>query len=258
MNRHKGFTLIELLIVIAIIAILLSILIPAIQRAKEQAQAAMCQSNLKQWAHAVVMYTEEHKNKLWLDCYASGHPTLRGDWMEVLRPYYGDLDEMRCCPRAKMPSQDPGGERRGSVDTCWGNPEDVTESSRGGFWGSYGLNRWVTNPNSGDMRFFRRTTEEGAGDIPVFMDSTHWHFSPHMHGFNRVPDKKLEHYSDIATNAPVTQIWRVTIDRHFGGVNSSFLDGTVRKVYLWDLWSLKWFRGYERRFYTPADFPWLD
>lgn len=256
MRRPKGFTLIELLIVIAIIAVLLTILIPAIQRAKEQAQAAMCQSNLKQWAHAVVMYTQEHQNKLWLDAYATDQPTLPGDWMEVLRPYYGDLDGMRCCPRAKRPSEDPGPERRGSVDTCWGNPEDVTESSRGGFWGSYGLNRWVTNPNKGDDRWFRRTTEEGAGDIPVFMDSTHWHFRPHEG--NPIPTEKLEYYSDVPQDAPGCQIWRVTIDRHFGGINSSFLDGTVRKVWLWELWSLKWFRGYERVFYSPTDIPWLN
>jgi prepilin-type N-terminal cleavage/methylation domain-containing protein/prepilin-type processing-associated H-X9-DG protein len=259
MSRRKGFTLIELLIVIAIIAVLLSLLIPAVQRSKEQARAALCMTNMKQWAHATVLYTQKYNDKLWLDAYADdpqgNRQTLLGDWMEVLRPFYGTLDKIRTCPSAKKPCEDPGGERRGSVDTCWGSPDDVTETSRGGYWGSYGLNRWVTNPNRDDDRWIKRTTETMAEDIPVFMDSTHWHFRPHHD--DPIPPHASEVYSDVPVDAP-EQIWRVTIDRHFGGVNGSFLDGSVRKVYLWDLWSLKWHRGFERTFYTKQDFPWMN
>jgi len=45
--RHKGFTLIELLVVIAVIAVLMAIIMPALNRAREQGKRACCLSNLK-------------------------------------------------------------------------------------------------------------------------------------------------------------------------------------------------------------------
>jgi len=55
-----GFTLVELLIVIAIISLLVSILLPALSYAKEQALKVKCQSNLNQIYTGMFMYTEDH------------------------------------------------------------------------------------------------------------------------------------------------------------------------------------------------------
>ena len=61
-NQKKFFTLIELLVVIAIIAILAAMLMPALQQARERAQATSCQSNLKQVTTGLLLYADNNKD----------------------------------------------------------------------------------------------------------------------------------------------------------------------------------------------------
>jgi prepilin-type N-terminal cleavage/methylation domain-containing protein/prepilin-type processing-associated H-X9-DG protein len=64
MRSRKGFTLIELLVVIAIIAVLMAILMPSLNRAREQGKRASCLSNLKQLQLAWIAYASDNDDRI--------------------------------------------------------------------------------------------------------------------------------------------------------------------------------------------------
>ena len=93
MNKAKGFTLIELLVVVAIIALLVAILIPAVQRAREEANRAVCATNLKGIDTAAYLYANAQRNKYPLGwVHEEDLPDNPGEWTPYGDPGVTDSD----------------------------------------------------------------------------------------------------------------------------------------------------------------------
>jgi prepilin-type N-terminal cleavage/methylation domain-containing protein/prepilin-type processing-associated H-X9-DG protein len=227
--RLGGFTLIELLVVIAIIALLMAVLMPAIQRVKKQAAAVACISRLRQWGLIFSMYTTDNNGYFHTREFGTQYQKM---WPQLFEPYYND-PMMRCCPAAKNPNNSWGpfgtwGTKAGLRDTDWGWGGDWVPKS--GFFGSYAMSRYVLNKT--EPQFWRKTDVKGADEIPVFLDCMYVAINP-------IEADEPPAYDGDRSN----QMQFSCINRHLGHVNVLFMDWSSRKVGLKELWTLNWHTG---------------
>jgi len=238
MSKNKGFTLIELLVVISIIALLMALLMPALDRARSLATAVSCRSNLRQWGLYFSMYTNDNEGRLhigWNDNITIGGVYYGYDcgWMVALRPYYRDNPDILLCPTATKPYGTYG--QSGNVFGAWTNAD--------GDFGSYTINMWVTDPvpgfaGGGNPDWFWRTSDaKGADLVPLLLDG-HW-WDTRVYSTDQPPA-----YEGDVDSWDTNAMKMFCLDRHKGYINGVFLDFSVRKIGLKELWRLKWHKQY--------------
>jgi prepilin-type N-terminal cleavage/methylation domain-containing protein/prepilin-type processing-associated H-X9-DG protein len=231
MNKQRGFTLIELLVVIAIIALLMAILMPALQRVRKQARAVVCESNLKQWGVVFLMYTDDH-NGHFMSGRTSGN--IEENWVVATLAYYNE-EKIRLCPTATKPTSE--GQRHPFAAWVYDH------STAGLIVGSYGLNNWALDPPGGrddvNEQYWRQPNARGAANIPVFADCR-WRAS--RPDYRDTPPEFAD--APYVPGAGI-RIQRFCLNRHEGNANYLFMDWTVRKVGLKEVWTLKWHRAFE-------------
>ncbi len=228
MRTREGFTLIELLVVIAIISLLMAILIPALQKAKFQANETVCASNLRQVNLALTIYAQDDSQSMY-PLEPTEHNPHRG-LLEKLRAYEGEsLMKSFYCPQAKLleryANNPDGGVPSGGVDSVIDTPENREAGNITYIYWSFMLNKREADGQTWrDPKFFypRALRIGGLKWLAEAVDDNH----PLPRG--SISERWV--MSDFFRKGGVFPHGRKA-GKMEGGVNVVFLDGSVGRVF---------------------------
>lgn len=234
-ERRRAFTLIELLVVIAVVAMLTAILLPALQHAKKHAYTVACRSTLRQWGLVFSVACEKYDGKFFDDGLLDPCD-VAFVWPSVMSIYHGVPPRSFLCPAAAR-----GGDHRirrpcpyiGDTFRPWCFPHLRDRVYIGG---SYGMNSAV--PHLYGREGPHRIDDRGMAAIPILLDCVY------VDGTGDPRDPPPEFSGDKGFSFDMKFF---CIDRHSGAVNGLFLDWSVQKVGLKELWTLKWQPEYDTR-----------
>ena len=266
-NKINGFTLIELLVVIAIIALLMAIMMPGLQKAKDSAKKVICTSNLSQWGKIWSSYLSENNDKFSRGWYGDINDR-DGQWMYVIRDYMGEDRGIWTCPFADNPEKcrysgngtELFGYEEVTPQTPWGrlrSLEHVGYETEAQDYGSYGFNAFLYDPPDLDLStpgtkkdYWRSSilAKASPSQVPLFMDSM----------WCEVWALSTENPRNNENGLMGVGINNVFINRHRDGIaiNMLNLDMSSEKIKIKDLWSKKWSTSWEYRSFE--DYQWPD
>jgi len=260
-KKLKAFTLIELLVVVAVIATLLGVLVPSLNKAKNASRAIVCQSNLRQVGMFLLMAATDNKDRFFME--SSNSIQYRG-WISQLYPYWKGSDKVFHCPVTRLDNPDVW--YMSSQLKVFTSDTDTTGTNISNTQRSYNLNNWVLNPpvqsgggNPAEWYWRSRlvSSRYQANKIPLIGDAAGksangtW---PREVDFPTSTDT-IAHNDEITRISDYKdQIKRVFMNRHKDGWTCwAFLDGSSRKVGVKELYALKWHKQYMlRNAYTAA------
>ncbi len=254
--KKRGFTLIELLVVISIIAVLMSILMPALGKVRAQAKNSMCKSNLRQWGVVMFMYTADNDGS-----FTVGHTEPGSDWQKawnncwagILVSYYQGNKDFKLCPQAAKTIEQNGQ----APFVAWSS--SMHPLIPVGEYGSYGINWWINNAHPKNLKeiiisgepyptayFWRRVDKvQNTHKVPMFLDST-FVLARARHDKDTPPATEMVYAQDYG-------ISRMATNRHNGFTNGVFVDGHADSIGIKQLWTLPWSKGYDtHNRYTAA------
>ncbi len=211
---RAAFTLIELLVVIAIIAILAALLLPALSKAKTQAQGIQCLNNLKQLQAAWQMYLGDNNDRLPPNTYAivSGFPTsLPDSWVEGCTLV--DLDATKIEKGVLFPHL-----KSATVFHC---PADTSKVN--------GFNLLRTRSYAMNIHLNSVPSINGVGPNPIKKISQFTNSTANVFVFIDENETSIEDGTFGLYPAPSQQWLNLASDRHNRSANLTFADGHGQK-----------------------------